>query len=37
MVLKCIARCRCSVKVAQEKVAGLYPHKSTPEEAECFR
>ncbi len=37
MVLKCIARCRCSVKVAQVKVAGLYPHRSSPEEAERFR
>ncbi len=32
MVLKCIAQCRCLVKVA-----GLYPHRSSPEEAERFR
>ncbi len=37
MALKCIAWCRCSVKVAQVKVAGLYPHRSLTEEAECFR
>ncbi len=37
MVLKCIARCRCSGKVMQVKVAGLYPHRSSPEEAERFR
>ncbi len=35
MILKCIAR--CSVKVAKVKVAGLYPHRSSPEEAERFR
>ncbi len=36
MVLKCIARCCCAVKVAQVKVADLYPHRSSPEEAERF-
>ncbi len=28
MILKCIARCRCSVEVAQEKVIGLYTRRS---------
>ncbi len=41
MILKCVARCCCSVKVAQEKVVGLYTHLSSHEEPErfcrCFR
>ncbi len=37
MILKCVARCRCSVKVAQEKVICLYPGLSSHEEAERFR
>ncbi len=36
MILKCVARCRCSGKVAQEKVVGLYPRLSSHEEAERF-
>ncbi len=36
MILKCVARCRCSGKVAQEKVVGLYPRLSSHEQAECF-
>ncbi len=33
MILKCIAQCRCSVKVkvAQEKVVGLYTRRSSHE------
>ncbi len=34
MILKCVARCRCSGKVAQEKVVGLYPRLSSHEQAE---
>ncbi len=34
MILKCVDRCRCSVKVTQEKVLGLYTHQSSHEEAE---
>ncbi len=37
MRLKCVARCRCSVKVAQEKVVGLYTRLSLHKEAEVFR
>ncbi len=37
MILKCVARCRCLGKVAQEKVVGLYPRLSSHEQAECFR
>ncbi len=33
MILTCLAWCRCSVKVAQEKVVGLYTW-SSHEEAE---
>lgn len=33
-ILKCVAPCRCSVKVAQEKVAGLYTPRSSHEKAE---
>ncbi len=36
IILKCVARCRCSGKVAQAKVVGLYPHLSSHEEAERF-
>ncbi len=37
MILKCVALCRCSVEVAQEKVVGLYTRLSSHEEAERFR
>ncbi len=37
MILKCVARCRCSGKVAQEKVVSLYTNLSSHEEAERFR
>ncbi len=37
MILKCLARCQCSVKVAQEKVVCLYTRRSSHEEAERFR
>ncbi len=37
MILKCVARCRCSGKVVQEKVIGLYPRLSSLEQAERFR
>ncbi len=33
MILKCVARCRCSGEVAQEKVVGLYPRLSSHEQA----
>ncbi len=36
MILKCVARCRCSGEVAQEKVACLYTRLSSHEEAEGF-
>ncbi len=36
MILKCVARCRCSGKVAQEKVVGLYLRLSSHEQAEHF-
>ncbi len=34
MILKCVARCRCSGKVAQEKVDCLYTRLSSHEDAE---
>ncbi len=37
MILKCVALCRCSGKVAQEKVVGLYTCRSSHKEAERFR
>ncbi len=37
IILKCVARCRCLGKVAQEKVVGLYPRLSSQEQAERFR
>ncbi len=37
MILKCVARCRCSGKVAQEKVDCLYTRLSSHEDAERFR
>ncbi len=37
MILKCVALCRCSVKVVQEKVVGLYSRLSSHEQAERFR
>ncbi len=37
MILTCVACCHCSVKVAQEKVVGLYTLRSSHEEAEHFR
>ncbi len=37
MILKCVARCRCSGKVAQEKVDCLYTRLSSHEQAERFR
>ncbi len=37
MILKCVAQCRCPVKVAQEKDVGLYTRCSSHEEAERFR
>ncbi len=37
MILKCVAQCRCSGKVAQKKVDGLYPRLSSHEQAEGFR
>ncbi len=37
MIHKCVARFRCSVEVAQEKVVGLYTNRSSHEEAEHFR
>ncbi len=37
MILKCVARCRCSGKVAQEKVVRLYLRLSSHEQAERFR
>ncbi len=36
MILKCVALCHCSGKVAQEKVVGLYTHLSPHEEPERF-
>ncbi len=33
MILKCVARCRCSGKVAQEKVACLYTRLSSKSRA----
>ncbi len=36
MILKCVARCRCSGEVAQEKVVCLYTRLSSHEEAERF-
>ncbi len=33
MILKCVARCRCSGKVAQEKVDCLYTRLSSHEDA----
>ncbi len=35
MILKCVAQCRCSGKVAQENFVGLYPRLSSHEQAEC--
>ncbi len=32
MILKCVARCHCSVKVVQEKFVGLYTRRSLHEE-----
>ncbi len=37
MILKCVARCRCSGKVAQEKIIGLYTRLSSHKQAEHFR
>ncbi len=37
MILKCVARCRCSGKVAQEKVDCLYTRLSSHEDAERLR
>ncbi len=37
MILKCVARCSCSVEVAQEKVVGLYPRLSSHEQAKPQR
>ncbi len=37
MIHKCVALCRCSVEVAQEKCVGLYPRLSSHKEAERFR
>ncbi len=37
MILKCVARFRCSGKIAQEKFVGLYPRLSSHEQAERFR
>ncbi len=37
MILKCVARCRCSGKVAQEKIIGLYTRLSSHKQAERFR
>ncbi len=37
MILKSVAWCRCSVKVTQEKVVGLYTRLCLHEEAERFR
>ncbi len=37
MKIEIIFKCRCSGKVAQEKVVGLYPRLSSHEEAERFR
>ncbi len=37
MILKCVARCRCSGKVVQEKVDCLYTRLSSHEDAERFR
>ncbi len=34
MILKCVARCRCSGEVVQKKVVGLYPRLSSHEQAE---
>ncbi len=37
MILKCVARCRCSGEVTQEKVVGLYPRLSSHKQAERFQ
>ncbi len=37
MILKCVARCRCSGEVAQEKVDCLYTPLYSHEDAERFR
>ncbi len=37
MILKCVAQCRYSVEVMQEKVVCLYTRLSSHEEAERFR